>query len=675
MTTSSFFKKVKYQWETDVEPILEDVYECITAIIEKKGTPSIFRKCEPVDLYTQIYEMTTNIEFDFCHIDFLYNQEIDAFVRFCERFRIRSLSEMNRHIFGFKILMKWFNCFFHHLNRLRCRAYYNARMVEDDIIQSIQKHYIEPQKEFISYLICQKWGQIRKNNYATDPTLFESMNLIYCFHHQFYNEVFSIYFNHLQVYARHKSDEWVSDKNSLVYMEKSNQCFHEEKIMFHKYFTKYEELPQIYTILKKEFIFPYARNLLQDATHGWKALLRTKHLPNIQTAYNYFYWMDTPTQWVELYQEFLEENIGPLSVAELSYFLKDQTNLLESVFTDDKLRVCFINTLDKTIQKKISNNQQLVIQIAKTIHHNITKKSSKEFLIDLSGLVGFCPEKEVFYENYHYFLKNRLLMGKFHIHLEKMMLDILCSKLGVSFVLNLRLMLEEIQTNYVSNKNCTMNKLSGVIWKLEKDKPLKYEIPHSIRRNLMRLYTHIPKKSKKSSIKLELLWFQGVVALHRGGTDFYMTPIQAIVLMALENPSTHQKLVGKLQIDDDENHNLGGVIESLSKAMLIVQTPGGEWYWNTEKKYATINVIVPPVKSKKRNTSDENDTIHPFIIEAFIVKTLKREKTMTSFHLLDIVSKAYEKIRLVSIKKIVETLIDREYLSKDNDRNELSYVP
>ena len=683
-SSSSFLQELKHAWEKDIQPVIEDVFGSITQIIEKtSNNPNIFRKCEPVDLYTHIYKMTIHYQFDFCHLDFLYHQEINSIRIFCSRFQIHSLPEMNRQILGFKIILKWFHVFFHHLNRFRCRAYYNSYTIEEDMVHTIRTHYLKPQLSMISQLICGKWDKIRNNNYTMDPLLLDSMKLLSSFHPKYHNDqLLSLYFKHLRASSQKKSGVWYSQDNILLYMDNVNRCFEQEKKMFSHYFSQqaHEELDQICTILKKSFIYPYCDDFLQDARYGWKPLMFSHHMPDIQTAYQYFSWMDEPSLWLFLYQQYLEEQIAsfPIDnmVCQMAVLLKRQTSLLDDVFKDDKLRICFTTALGKSIQKAMYDNDQIVVHLVKSMHHHIPKNSSKQTLKDLSALVAFCPAKDLFYEHYHYFLKTRLLMGRHHLTHEEMMLNIFYAKLGISFVLNLRFMMEEIQKNCISHGRYSLNKLSSVVWKLDRDKPLQYRSPPSVRLNIQKLYDRM-RLETPSSVQLNMLWHQGAVVLTRNGTDFYMNPIQAIVLMALEAPQTREQLVRKLQIEDDTQHNLDGVLDSLSKAMMIVKKKyAGKWSWcahSTQRNNIT-KVFVPPIRKPEQMKTDCGHTLGPIVMHAFIVKTLKQERIMKYSQLTDIVSGRYNDALPVDVKQSIETLIEKEYISKD-EHNNLHYIP
>lgn len=676
-SSSYFLKKIEHEWETEIQPIIEDICECITMVIEKKGDPSIYRKCEPVNLYSKIYKLTINHQFDFSHLDFLYNKEIQSFVVFCKKFNIRDLSGMNRQVQGFRILLKWFNCFFHHLNRFRHRSYYNINTIEDDMVFSIRNHYIKPQKKIISHLIHSKWTEIRNNNYPIDTTLLESMNIISTFYPKYYSDILFLYFQNLREYSEQKSEEWFPTCNILSYMENTYLYFQNETNMFLYYFIQYQELSHVYSILKRVFVYPNYKLFIEDNKYGWKSLLFANNFSDIQTAYHFFSLHDDISLWLKLYKEFLEEKISTFTaenmVISLAKLLKDQSSMLYDIFMDEKLKIEFTTTLEKTIQEKIKtqDNNNITLQLVKTIQHFIHKKSSIPVIKDLLALVGFLPENDSFYKNYQSYLKTRLLSGRFYLPNEKAILEYLKVKMGMSFVLNLQLMLDEIQKKCLQQEQYSMYNLSSIVWDLKKDKFLKYKFPDKVRDNLQELYDKWQKQTDPS-IRLELLWFNGIVILTRDNTDFYMNPIQAIVLMSLEQPSTRHELVNKLEIDDDSDHNLDGVLESLTRAMLIFQHQD-QWCWNTTN-YKTNKIIVPPIRKTKQAACQQEREISSIVIKAFIVSTLKREKILKYFKIFDMVLKKYKDIKLQTIRIIIDSLIDNDYLSKDKDNN-LCYVP
>jgi hypothetical protein len=541
------------------------------------------------------------------------------------------------------------------------------------MVLSIRNYYIKPQKKIIFHIILSRWKEIRNNDYPIDTTLLESMHNISIFYPKYYSDLLFLYFQNLQEHSEQKSAEWI-DCHILLRMKNVCAYFENEKNMFLYYFVQYHELSHVYSILKRVFIYPNYKLFLQDNQYGWKSLLHSNNFSGAQIAYLFFSLNEDNVLWLKLYKEFLEEKIATYSseriAVSLARLLKEQSNMLYDIFTDEKLKIEFSTTLEKTIQDNIrTQSTPIVIQLVKTIQNVIHKKTSMPVITELLTLVGFLPEYDFFYKYYQSYLKTRLLSGRFYLPNEKEALDILKTKMGMSFVLNLQLMLDEVKKNCLLQGKYSMHKLSGVVWNFQQQK-LKYKIPGDARDNLQVLYNEWLKQTDPL-IRLELLWFQGIVIMTRDNTDFYMNPIQAIVLMALEQPSTRDELIKKLQIDDDPEHNLDGVLESLAKAMMIQQHEN-KWCWKYSHQ-KTNNVIVPHIKTFKKLSCQQEGTLS-IVIKAFIVSTLKREKKMKYSRIFDIVSKKYKDTNLQSIKVIIGSLIENDYLLKDKDNN-LCYIP
>lgn len=668
----SFFDEVQNEWETEVQPILDDVYEGITHIIEGRDGPDIFKRCGTIDLYTRIYKMTISHQFDFFHLDFLFKKEIEAVVSFCKRFRARTLEEMNRHVQGFDLLIRWFYCFFHHLNRLREKTYPHASSVEEDMILSVRDHYFRTQKGIISQLVCDHWSFIRGNQYPTDHVLLRSIKSIFRFDPTHHHYLLLLYYEDLQKFSNHQADLWLSGKDPLFYMDMADQFFLQEKQMFLYYFYQYHDsLSCVYNIMKKALIYPHLETFMHDNQYGWKALLHSNHLHGIRISYHFYSWSDDHTPWLLSYQDFLEEKIrsSPIEtlIMDLDRLRKGQSRVMGDIFLDERIRGRFTDVLEKILHKTLSRDNQVVYQLVKTIHQNIPKRSSGGILEDMMELVGYCDEKDLFYEYYHQFMKSRLLSGRSHLPHEKRLIGFLKDRFGVSFVLNLDLMLDEVQKECLSYGPYHMFRLSGVVWGV--GKRLAYKPPSFIEDKLQILYDQWRQKTNPM-LRLELMWSQGAVVFSMGSSaEFTMTPVQAIVLMNLEEPHTRQGLVDVLGVPDDDDHNLDGVLESLSKPGLIRECDG-EWHWVLSHKPG--RVVLPHVRNKQQQLKKDN--ISHVIVEAFIVRTLKRENSMTIPALMGCLSKQYPHIQMTLARKLVDGLIHREFLSKDDDQM-LSYVP
>lgn len=665
----------QHEWDTKIQPVLEDVFECITHIIEGTEDTDLFRKCGPIGLYTTIYKMTTSCSFDFVHLDFLYNQEVNAVVSFCKRFLIHDLEEMNRHIQGFKLLIRWFYCFFHHLNRTRHKIYPNVREVEDDMDRAVRDAYFREQQDTISGLIRDHWYKVRSQNYSIDHTLLEILTHITAFDPLYHENILSFYYSDIVYYAQRKSTYWLSDGNSILsYMEKANWFFFQEKKMFFFYFPQHKDkLSFLYALLKNILIHPYRDRFLHDDQYGWKAVIRSQDLSTMHTFYQFYYWVDDHSSWWDVHQEYLEETIRSFPTNErignFDRFRKEQCNIMETIFTQETTRTRFVEIMDKVFQKKLSQDTPMVVQLVKTIHHYIIKKSSTPIITDLCALVKYCSDKDFFYEHYHACMKSRLLSWRFHVPHEKMVMCCLQETFGVSFVLNLHLMLEEVHKNCLSHGAYNMFRLSDVVW--GSTKPLQYRPPVHVEKILQKLQDQW-REQTIPTIRLKPQWLQGSVVLSMNSSEFVMSPIQAIVILALGTPVSRQGLVEILGIPDDDTHNLEGVLESLVRPGLLTHEKG---LWQRKSTpHPSKRVMVPPVKNIQKKNINSSVELSPLVADAFIVRVLKRETTMSFARLHTLLSEHYPMIQISEARKRVDSLVEREFLSRQ-ENNVLCYVP
>jgi hypothetical protein len=626
-----------------------------------------------MEVYTKIYQLTTHPEVDFIHLDFLYKKEIGTISYFCSQFHIHSLDDILLQQKAFQLLTQWFQCFFHHLNRLREKVYHNHQKVEQDMKRVIQKSYLSGQKPTISKFLVERWSQTRKDNYSHDTIVARVMSILFSMDPSYYQEVMDLYFQHFQRYLEKKSKEWIQPS----FMETIQQCFQQEKQMFLFYFFIHTEqdVVQHEKLLKKTLVYPYYERFLYDEHYGWKAMMRQPTRFNLSTAYFFYSQLQDPTLWVLCHQEFLEESICSFPehqmVTLLSHLLKTQDELLQSIFTLEKLKSSFHTVVEKSILDIFIEKPILVSLLVKQIHFMIQKPSRTLLLEDVSALIPYCPDKDVFYEHYQQAMKERLWMERYHVSQEEFLLEKIQEKLGMSFVLNLKLMLKELETNCLSNNQFHVYQLSKIVWEKKSPPSLQYRLPCLVQEKLQSLGDAWKRKTNPL-MRCENRWLQGSVSLGFQQTIYIMTPIQAIVLLALEVPSTYSELIERLQIPDDPLHNLEGVLESLFKVQLLQQQEE-KWCWNTSASHGT-KVHVPSVKPKKKNHGrKEDDLPHPMVMEAWTVRKMKQQKTCLVSMLVQDLQQQFPKNNSKTFKTLIDNLVERDFLQKEN--SSISYVP
>lgn len=674
----SFFENVQQQWKVEIQPVIDDVYDCLYHMIHHGTKTDMFHQCQPIDLYTKIYELTSHHEFDFSHLDFLYQEELNIVFSFCSRFSIIELNDIQTHVPIFKILIQWCLCFFHHLNRLRDRTYHNLYTIRDQLMMCVRDSYFEIHKEVIISMLSSQWVSIRQNQYEYNSIVSETMKLIHEYHPSFYHDVLLFYFQHLRQYLIQEANQWSSQ---MSYMENTNKLFCHEQTMFTQYFHHHEndELAHVMTILRKVLVFPHFDMFVQHPEYGWKANLFSHKKNDIQTAYQFysqcqFSQPNHYSLWLHLYGEFLKETIQSFGVGSiilsLNTFFQEQVNILQSIFHERSIQRQFTMTLEKSILYVFQKDPSIVPRLIKTLHNFLLKNKSRDILQQLSNLIQFSPEKDIFYHSYHYYFKIRLLSGKYHIENERFLLEILQTKFGTSFVLNLLLMLDEVQHCCLSNKQYSVYKLSHVVWNMENSSQLTYRLPSCVEIVFNKLSRKWQEKNTHESIRLQPLVLQGMVTISFQEYEFIMSPIQAIVLLALETPANRQQLVLRLHITDDEIHNLDGILETLSQSNLI-RCSEETWHQVHGSWHKPKTVFVSPVKKKHRSEQSE---IHPAVLEAWIVKTMKHHQHMLFSVLFENMKQSYPIMTMTQFRTIINHLTDREFLCQEKD-NVVSYVP
>lgn len=672
-----YLQKIQQEWETEIQPIIKHVCQCISTLSTKQQDMSIrpnqlFLYADAMEVYTKIYQLTTHPHVDFIHLDFLYKKEMGTISYFCSQFHILSLEDIPLQQKGIQLLIQWFHCFFHHLNRLREKVYHNHQKVEQDIKRVIQKSYLSRQKPTISKCFVEKWTHIRKDNYSHDMMVAQVMNILFSMDPAYYREVIKSYFQQFQLYLEKKSYEW----NHPSLMEKIRYCFQQEKKMFVFYFSNHTEqdIDQHEKLLKKILVYPYYERFLYDEHYGWKAMMKQPTCFSLSTTYFFYSQLQDPTLWVLCHQEFLEESIHSFPehqmVILLSQLLKTQDELVQSIFSSEKLKSCFHTIVEKSILDIFIEKPILVSLLVKQIHFMIQKPTRTVLLEDVSALIPYCPDKDVFYEHYQQAMKERLWMERYHPSHENFLLKTMQEKLGMSFVLNLKLMLKELESNCLSDHPFHVYQLSKIVWEKRSPPLLQYRLPFLVQEKLKSL---VDAWKTDPLRRCENRWLQGSVSLGFQKTTYIMTPIQAIVLLALEVPSTYLELIEKLQIPDDPLHNLEGVLESLFKVQLVQQEKE-KWCWNTTTIHGT-KIHVPSVKPKKKNhhVRKEEDVHHPMVMEAWTVRKMKQQKTCLLSMLVQDLQQQFPKNNSKTFKTLIDNLVERDFLQKEN--SSISYVP
>lgn len=185
----------------------------------------------------------------------------------------------------------------------------------------------------------------------------------------------------------------------------------------------------------------------------------------------------------------------------------------------------------------------------------------------------------------------------------------------------------------------------------------------------------------------KLVWLHSLgtcimkVQFEKGTKELALSFFQATVLMAFEERDTltYKELSVATEVEDDE---LKRTLQSLAcgRERVLLKEPKGKDINTSDvftfnnlftSKYYRVRINAIQMKdnvdeSKKTNEAVMQDRQHQ--IDAAIVRIMKTRKTLSHKLLVnELVSQLRFPVVSVDLKRRIESLIDREYLERDND--------
>ena len=325
-------------------------------------------------------------------------------------------------------------------------------------------------------------------------------------------------------------------------------------------------------------------------------------------------------------------------------------------------------------------------------------------------------EKDVFERYYKLHLNKRLLSSKSASdEAERGVIERLKKECGNSYTYKLEQMIKDIQTlsteataefhkkhgpalsKLWNGRSFNVRVLTSVHWSSERNS--SYTLPSDLQA-VQDAFTQFYCKEKHQGRSLK--WspaaatfdldahFDGFKRKHTISGSMY----QGLVLLAFnEMPATgkytFRELVEKVGLSDsDTKRCLGGL--SLGKFKLLKKNPmsktfsDGDTFWINEEfqsKYARIKLHQVAVKdgaAERQSTRAKVESDRRYQIEACIVRVMKARRNMKHNDLIvEVVNQLSSRFTPAPpvLKKRIEHLIEREYMSRDpTDRNLYTYV-
>lgn len=666
--TADFMEEVHRMWATDVQPAIDHLLQNINNyILNPEETEWAIPN--PMDVYTSCYRLTTKCKFNYDHLELMYNKQMDTIREFCSLFQVRSLREMVFQYEGFRWMIKWMRCFFHHLNRMMIRSTSLSKNADEEtMLWVIRDHYLSPQQDAIFSLLSWHWKDIREKNYYKDYQLMRAMDVISEIYPAMSMSVASHFMWETEVYYRKlRSMPFECEP----YMKMCANLARRENEMILLYMTS-----QVctYHLFLEILIKPVFSEILHHPRYGWETVLRSGNIQDIKTAHDFLQFGDEP-EWLSSHHHFIkttmEEKDGNMPL--LLEFFMSQNQLYHEVIPNARMRKEMDNVLQKCFVDFFRTGTKHTIQLVRMADMMIRKKNTKaEELISVVAMMLFCPDRDYMHSLYKDYLRRRLLEHCF-LEKEELMVSLMRKKLGVAFVLNFQVMVDEMRNRKLQYGCISMHILSRVAWGLSlPSKQLLWQSP--IQNHLSYMVPYVEGQ------RHDLSMTHGSVVLERKAHEFLMSPVQAIVLLAMqemgEEGVNQSEIVAKLGIRDDPDHNVRGVLDSLSKdrcALLLFEEKEKKWKINPGFHSKSRRLLLPPVAEYKVDEeTGEDHRQHAIMLEALIVRIVKHHSPLSYVHLVQRIGKEMT-TSVQQIRNSVESLIGRDYLSKEISM--IHYVP
>ena len=298
---------------------------------------------------------------------------------------------------------------------------------------------------------------------------------------------------------------------------------------------------------------------------------------------------------------------------------------------------------------------------------------NKIYQRDLASFLIFIVDKDVFIEHYRYFLSKRLLENRsYSLNLEKDFISFIKNSYGHQQTSKLEIMLYDISLAEININNVNCKILSAGVW------PFK-------------LYNVIVPETLKDNIKLineeyrlvnpsrKLLWINQYDTFILKSTfskkvyDIQVSFFQYVVLN-LFNKNNKITFVELMEFSGLCKEILLRVLHSLSMVKYKILIKEDDYYifndafTNSFKKFHIQMPILDNINVKEN--INENRT---FLIESVIVRTMKSRKILKY---QDLVLEVITQLNSFSssskdIKRLIESLIEKEYLERSGEDGSL----
>jgi hypothetical protein len=327
----------------------------------------------------------------------------------------------------------------------------------------------------------------------------------------------------------------------------------------------------------------------------------------------------------------------------------------------------FNHELDKLVSKSVSEKDIPVM--INMVHKAVLSDAQDRWIMELiSFCYNFAPDRELFRLSYQHKLSHRLL-NKPNYDRELCLINHLTTLAGRHYTSLMNVMIKDLITHVPhSVDNLTMTVISSC-WKTPS---INYDLPSEIvpvelYNKLTEFKHHYDKMFSGRTLKLvKSMCKVHILAKLKKTYLFEMGLLQYHIITSLEE--------GIISFPPDYQDTIDGLI----KAKIITSDMKINYLYNN--KMTKISLFkLQSYRQKHIEEKLKSDSLleHHVIIESAIVKIMKMKQTLDHQQLfLEVFEMTKDRFVLqqVDLKKVIDSLIDREYISRSTNMNVYQYI-
>ena len=484
-------------------------------------------------------------------------------------------------------------------------------------------------------------------------------------------------------------------------------------------------LTAVITKLNEILFYSHSKQLL-EMKDGFYYLLNAQEMIHLNTTFAIFSRNEgTLSHLLKIFRQFItdkfnlliskynlneakNQNLSPKEIAVKTDYLKEYstfqsfiTNLITKSFMNNNL----FNVVFKEVLEEIQSNQTnintsylLPFYFDKYLRRSYGLSASSQKSIDeINQSISIFPyivEKDVFISIHRTLLSNRILNNDFvSMDAEKFLLSKLKVQCGVEYTKNIETMINDFYLNKDMNQNykvfCNNNQLTSTIesnlmvltaehWPVINVHKVK--LPDE----LVGLTNHMFKYYHANFTGRTLQWALANSEIEIDGNKFdkkytfICNTFQASILMLFNEANVgfgrgvdKDEIIKNLNFED-ENDFIDGIEPLINIQLIIKKEEGNESKYYLNEKFSNDGKrikIVNPLKNEEIVKKEKIEDDRSMAIDGTIIRIMKSKQKLEHNELIKMVLESLDrfKVKIRTIKKRIDSLINKEMISRDKD--------